>query len=895
MLELRFLSELTIFVKDDLHGVPSLNTLFLALFAVGIGLGSALCSYLLKHQISLQFASISAFGMSICAAVLGILAYLNPPHSAVQLTLLHFLTTGWGWMMIAAVTLLAVFAGVFVIPMVTLMQTCVPDNRRAEMLSLSNIWFAVFIIAGSLMSTEILRLGGHPKTIFIVVGGLTLIVSIGLFKLMPRLSVRGFFSGLLRILLRVEVTGLEHLEAVGESAVIVANHMSLLDGALLAAFLPGDPVFAIDPIAASRWWARPLVSLVDIYELNPLQPMSVRHVIQAIEAGRRCVIFPEGRLTETGGLMKIYPGPAVIAGKSNVPIVPIRIDGPQFSPFGRLRGIVPMTTFPKTTIQIMPAERSPETTQLTGAARREAMTRNLYDLMARMYFRTQPQSETLWSALLDAADRYGASSEIVEDARRTPMTYRSLVTNVNALSSRIASMTSEGEPVGLMVPTGLGAVAAFFALQAAGRVTAMLNYSSGSRAIESAVQSAGLKTVVTSKEFIEKANLQDVVAAIERSVMIIYLEDIRDALSVTEKVSAFVKSRFGFGVHKNPEITTDSTAVILFTSGSEGTPKGVALTHRNLLSNVNQIRTVIAYSPKDIIFNALPIFHAFGLVGGVLVPTLHGTRSFLHPSPLQYRAIPELIYHSNATIVFGTDTFLNGWAKSANSYDFYNVRMIVAGAEKLRESTRTIYSERFGVTIYEGYGASECSPVVSLNTPMFHKDNTVGRLLPGIDARLSEIEGIEHGALLAVHGPNIFQGYYRSENPGHLDPIADGWYETGDVVSIDDEGFLKIEGRAKRFAKIGGEMVSLNAVEACAYQLWPKADHAVINLPDPRKGEKIFLVTTEPAATSEVLAAFMRASGASDLNIPKEVYVLSALPTLGSGKTDYVQLKQQYG
>ena len=885
------LSQVTIFVKDDLHCDAQVNTLLLALFALGIGLGAWFCSFLLRGRISLQYASLAALGMAFWGMLMAGLAYAHPGGGSAAQTVHQFIAQSWTWLLLTSVVMLAAHAGLFVVPMVTMMQTCVGDDQRARMLSLSNIWFAIFIVAGSFMSAAILKVGGSPKTVFAVVSVLSLGVAVILYRLMPRDTLKGFFTGLLRTIYRVEITGLEYLADAGPSAVIVANHQSYLDGLLLGAFLPGEPIFAIDPIAASRWWAKPVVSLVDISTLNPLQPMSVRHIIQTVKSGRQCVIFPEGRLTETGGLMKVYPGPAVIAGKSTAPVVPIRIDGVQYSPFSLLRGIVPIRWFPKITITILPSQAAPDTSHLAGRVRREAMTRNLYDLMTNMVFSTRTKSDSLWRALLGARTIYGGSASILEDAARNPVSYDGLITRVYALSSALTPLTREKENVGVLLPTGIAGVVTFFALSSHGRVPAMLNFTAGPAAAAASLEAAQVKTIVTAREFIQKGKLDKLMATLSRKAEIIYLEDLRSKIGPLAKLSASLKAKAGIEPSESKRISTGDTAVILFTSGSEGLPKGVALSHENLTSNVEQVRTIVAYNSQDVVFNALPIFHAFGLTGGVLVPLLHGVKTFLHATPLQYRVIPELAYHGNATLLFGTDTFLNGFAKSANCYDFHTLRMIFAGAEKVKAETNKLYSDKFGVPIFEGYGVTECSPVIALNTPMHHKLGSVGRLLPEMSIKLTPVPGIVDGSQLWVKGPNVMKGCYRADLPGELQPPADGWYDTGDIVRVDDAGYLTILGRAKRFAKIGGEMISLASVENYAQLCWPDSTHAVISLPDQRKGETLVLTTTSDRATQSDLAKFMRASGATELSIPKTVRRVQSIPLLGSGKTDYVALK----
>jgi acyl-[acyl-carrier-protein]-phospholipid O-acyltransferase/long-chain-fatty-acid--[acyl-carrier-protein] ligase len=328
--------------------------------------------------------------------------------------------------------------------------------------------------------------------------------------------------------------------------------------------------------------------------------------------------------------------------------------------------------------------------------------------------------------------------------------------------------------------------------------------------------------------------------------------------------------------------------VVLFTSGSEGTPKGVVLSHRNLLANRHQLASVVDISPKDIVFNALPVFHSFGLTGGLLMPLLAGARTFLYPSPLHYRTVPEFVYGVNATIFFGTDTFLSGYARVADNYDFYSVRYIFAGAERVKPETRRVWFEKFGIRILEGYGATETSPALAVNTPMHFKAGTVGRLLPGIQHRLERVEGIDGGGRLFVHGPNVMLGYLRADKPGVLEPLADGWYDTGDIVDFDAEGFVTIKGRAKRFAKVAGEMVPLGAVEDFVAKLWPDEQHAVVAVPDPKRGEQLVLVTERADANRAALAAAAREAGLPEIFVPRTIVPVPHVPILGTGKIDYV-------
>ena len=270
---------------------------------------------------------------------------------------------------------------------------------------------------------------------------------------------------------------------------------------------------------------------------------------------------------------------------------------------------------------------------------------------------------------------------------------------------------------------------------------------------------------------------------------------------------------------------------------------------------------------------------------------------FLYPSPLHYRIIPEVAYDINATMLFGTNTFLKGYAKFAHSYDFYSIRYVCAGAEAVQKETRDLYAEKFGLRILEGYGATETSPVIAMNTPIDYKAGSVGTLLPGLDYRLKEVTGITNGGQLFVKGDNVMKGYLRNETPGVIEKttseFGDGWYDTGDIVEIDKDGFVTIRGRVKRFAKIGGEMVSLSVVEAMASQCWPEELHAVVSMPDKVKGEQLVLVTTRQNAQRKELSEFAREHNIGELNVPREIICLEQMPLLGTGKIDYQGIKSR--
>lgn len=698
-------------------------------------------------------------------------------------------------------------------------------------------------------------------------------------------------KGIFRTLYKVEVKGLENYKKAGDRVLIVCNHLSFLDATLVALFLPEKPMFAVNTHIAKRWYFKPFLALVKAFPLDPTNPMATKGIINKIRKNAKCVIFPEGRITVTGSLMKIYEGPGMIADKAGAKILPIRIDGAQYTPFSRIKGKVRIRIFPKITLTMLEPRQFTVVENIKGRARRHAAGVKLYDLMSEMLFDSSDYKKTLFESIIDQAHIHGRKHIIAEDAMRKPINYGDLITRSFILGGKIIKNTKRGEYVGVMLPNMVSSIVTFFALQAKARIPAMLNFSTGAKNLISACKTAEIKTVYTSKQFVTTGKLDELVEAIEKEgINIIYLEDIAKKISLSNKLTGLVASYMPSIFYK--KTSYEDAAVILFTSGSEGVPKGVVLSHKNIQANRYQLASRVDFGPTDIVFNALPIFHSFGLTGGTLLPILSGIRTFFYPSPLHYRIVPELVYDTNATIMFGTDTFLSGYARFANAYDFYSIRYVFAGAEKLKEETRKLWAEKYGVRIFEGYGATETSPALSTNTPMHNKPGTVGRLLPGISYKLEDVPGIEEGGKLIVSGENIMKGYLLNDDPGKLAPPVNGNYDTGDIVSLDNDGYITIKGRAKRFAKIAGEMVSLTAVETYLAQLWQDNQHAVVTIPDAKKGEALVLVTDKQDADRSDISFYAKQNGIGELSVPKNIKIVDKVPLLGTGKTDYVGVKQ---
>jgi acyl-[acyl-carrier-protein]-phospholipid O-acyltransferase/long-chain-fatty-acid--[acyl-carrier-protein] ligase len=708
--------------------------------------------------------------------------------------------------------------------------------------------------------------------------------------MLPSRALQLILRALLRLFYRYEVRGFEHTEVIrpGARVLVVVNHVSFLDGALLLAAMPRIPVFAINTAMANRWWLRPFWGIANLYPLDPTNPLAVKELVKKVKSGQPCVIFPEGRLSVTGALMKIYGGPAYIADRADATIVPVRLDGPELTPFTRLRpDQVTRHWFPKVVITVRPPRRLVLDAGLRGKERRAAANLQLYDIMSETVFCTTNWGDTLFEALLRARGRHGGGYPVVEDTSGARLSYTRLVAAALVLGRRLAARTQPGERVGVLLPNVNAAAVTFMALQAYGRVPAMLNFSAGPANLEAAVATAELKLVVASAEFVKRAKLEASVAAIGGRAGLFWLEELRGEVGPVERLRGLLGVPFARRRHRDLGLAPDDPAVVLFTSGSEGRPKGVVLSHRNILANCAQISARVDFNQQDKVFNALPVFHSFGLTGAMLLPMLGGVAVYMYPSPLHYRVVPEMVYDSNSTIIFGTNSFLKGYARMGDPYDFRSLRFAFAGAEAVQDETERLWFEKFGIRILTGYGATETSPVLALNTPMHYRKGTVGRLLPGIERRLEPVAGIDRGGRLWVKGPNVMLGYLRHERPGALEPPEDGWYDTGDIVDFDELGFATILGRAKRFAKIGGEMISLGAVEEFLHRARPDAANAVIAVPDPRKGERLVLVTTDRALTRGDLQAAARKEGLPELMMPAEIVPVPELPLLGNGKTDY--------
>ncbi len=701
---------------------------------------------------------------------------------------------------------------------------------------------------------------------------------------------------LFKIFYRVEVKGLEHYQKAkqsGQPILIIANHVSLVDGPLLDLFIPGETTFMVDGGHTKKWHERFILSMAKFVAVDMNSPYATKHMIDELKKGKQCMLFPEGRITTNGALMKVYEGTGLIADKTNAQVVTINIDGPLLSPYSYLDGshfsFTARKRFPKFTLTITSASSISADKHLKGSERHKFYKQTVFKLLRDAEYYASVKEMSLFAALVDIKNRGDAKQICVEDVNDVNLSLKKITQGAVILGKALSHHLGDEKRVAMMLPNVSGVPVTFFALQAYGYVPAMINVTAGQSAIESAFETAELETLITSRKFVEAFEIESLVSVLEQRAKIIYLEDIKQEISLLDKVLGLMtcpKSLKGF---KTP---SESEGAVLFTSGSEGAPKGVVLSQANILSNINQISTMLHLLPNERIFNALPTFHSFGMTAGMLWPILKGAKLFLYPSPVHYAIVPELVYQKNARLMFGTDTFYSGYARKADSFDFYSLRALVAGAERLRPETRELYAQKFRQPIYEGYGVTETTPVLSVNIPTAFKDGSVGQFVPAVEHRLEPVPGIEEGGRLFVKGPNIMMGYLMPDRPGILQPPEGGWHDTGDIVDVDQDGYVWIKGRAKRFAKIGGEMVSLTAVESYINEASSEGHHVVVAIPDERKGEQLVLVTDDDNLNRKILMTAAQEKAVSELMIPKTVILVESIPVLGTGKTNYPEVQK---
>lgn len=695
----------------------------------------------------------------------------------------------------------------------------------------------------------------------------------------------------MRLFFDVKVKGWENWKSAGGGVLIAPNYVSFIDPLILAVFLPEKVPFAIERRLTKKRFVSFFLPVAETHVLDADTPLSLKYFLNLLKNGGRCVIFPELQPTTIGNPMKVSPGVAMIADHTKAKILPIHISGTERTPFSRIQHKRGLRFFSDVTINIFPVTTLDIEDDLAGSKRNAAAGRALERIMDEASLMARRKEKPFWDILLDARKEFGGNVRIFSDAGAKPVTYNGFITRILLIEEALRAQNFGETNIGVLLPTSLGGVVTMYALQKLGKVPAMLNFSLGPRALVNCCRTACLKTVVSSRKFINAGKLDALSNAIEEAgIRIFWLEDAAPLITAGRKISAALRAPFLRSQPVDPE-AVEKPAVILFTSGSEGAPKGVVLSYKNLNTNHAQMFTRVDFYRSDRVLNAMPIFHSFGLCG-VFMPVSLGFFVYLYPSPLHYKTIASICYDERITLLFATDTFLAGYAKAAgDNYDYATMRLLIQGGEKLKASTQQIWFERFDTRITEGYGVTEAAPVVANNYFAHHKSGTVGTIVAGLRYRLEPVDGVGDGGRLWLKGDNIMLGYLRITNPGVLEPVKDGWYDTGDIVHIDDEGYVTILGRAKRFAKIGGEMISLASVEEAMFELWPDDQHAVTMMHGANR-ETLTAVTTRSGLKREELRQRLSEIGMAEIAIPRKLLYMENIPQLGNGKTSYAELDE---
>jgi acyl-[acyl-carrier-protein]-phospholipid O-acyltransferase/long-chain-fatty-acid--[acyl-carrier-protein] ligase len=694
--------------------------------------------------------------------------------------------------------------------------------------------------------------------------------------------VKTFLKVLYRPAIKLET--LEGALETGERVILAPHHASYIDPVLFGLFAPGKPLVAISPSLARMKWFRFFKNCFDYVVIDQSDPMALKHIDHLWKKSSFLVLFPEPEPTTSGIMMKLSDTVIEAVERSGAWVVPARACNTQFTPFSRMGGRLVRVTAPKVTLLSGDAER------VSGgggnsADSRYTVRRRVEGMLADTMMLGIWDKKPIYDTLLEQRRLWGGKYVMAIEPDGSKIDWNGFITRIFLLQKIVEGLTKPDERIGIMLPNTLITLAAIIGAQHANREPAMINYSMGARSLKSACGTAAVGQIITSRKFVNEGKFQALVDSLSADGIIIrYLEDFVSGLSIAQKLAIALRAHFAGATHDALKYA-ERTAVVLFTSGSEGTPKPVALSHLNIQANTAQVRTTLDFYSTDVLVDLMPMFHSFGLCTGTIMPLSSGMPIAFYPTPLHYKKIPQYSYEVRGTIILGTNAFLAGYAKNADPFDFFEARYVICGGDKLREGTSNLWLRKFGIQVMEGYGVTECSPVVGVNRLGRNVPGSIGLPLPCVRTSLRPVEGVESGGRLLIKGPNVMKGYIQAD--GSILPPPEDGYDTGDIVSIDDEGFITIRGRARRFAKIGGEMVSLAQVEEAVQEVWPDDTHAVVSIPDEGRGEIIVLLTERASPDREELRAALTSKGLPELALPKKIISTESIPRIGVGKIDY--------
>jgi acyl-[acyl-carrier-protein]-phospholipid O-acyltransferase/long-chain-fatty-acid--[acyl-carrier-protein] ligase len=894
------ISDIPIYAQEVLHVSNAHSSYLMAAAAIGIGVGSLAAGYLSGHKIEYGLIPLGSIGMTVMSVAL----WGVGQGFATKLVLL---------------SLLGIFAGFFIVPISAMIQHRPDPRRKGAVIATANLlsFLGVFTAAGIyFLLTAPVVIGGRtvlhlslgPSEVFAACGMISFLATVYVVKLLPQAFVRLMLVLATHTLYRVRVEGRENIPVKG-GALFVSNHLSFVDALLLTAATERNVRFIMFQDIYEAPVIKPFARLMHAIPISShLRPRdmirSLRAASEAIQQGRVVCIFAEGQITRLGRLLPFRRGMERIMKGVEAPIIPVHLDGVWGSMFSFERGrffwkIPRRVPFPVTISfgEPMPADAS-------ATAVRQAVQR----LETAAFRHQKARMETLHRSFVRTARmhpwRFAMADGRVPRLRFFPALVKTLF-----LALRLKKIWRGQKMVGLLIPPSVGGALVNYAALLCGRVPVNLNYTASNEIIASCARQCGVTTTVISRAFLERMPHLAVPG------QVVYLEDLAAQPRWSEKLTAiFLAAAMPFEAietYLGAERLTrlDDLATVIFSSGSTGDPKGVMLSHYNIASNIDQMGRTFALGKHDRILGILPFFHSFGFTVTLWLPAALGMGVVFHPNPLDAATIGALVRTYSMTFLVATPTFLQTYTRRIPPEDLGSLEFVLVGAEKLTDRVAQAFEDTFGIRPLEGYGCTECSPVVAVNTRDFRapgfrqvgfKRGKIGHPLPGISVKIvspetGDEQPVGHSGLMLVKGPNVMMGYLgRPEKTAEV--LRDGWYNTGDIAVMDEDGFLTITDRLSRFSKIGGEMVPHIKVEERLQELAEAAEQvfAVTGVPDGRKGERLVVLHT---LTEERLQAVVEGFAASDLPPlwkpkPNQFFSIEAMPYLGTGKLDLRRLKE---
>jgi acyl-[acyl-carrier-protein]-phospholipid O-acyltransferase/long-chain-fatty-acid--[acyl-carrier-protein] ligase len=857
--------------------------LFLAA-ALGIGIGSILAAKLSGRDVEFGIVPIGAIGLTITLALLHAV-----PGSLSSCLLI--------------VTALGVSAGLFSLPLQTFIQYKADPAKLGEVLAASSFvsWFAILGASGLtwLFSGP---MGLRAAQGFSTIGAITLVFTLISFWVLPDFLIRFIALITMRVFYRLRIVGAENLPIEGP-ALLIPNHVTWVDALLLTATSQRRIRFVMERSIYNTPLLRGLFRLLGVIPVSSEDGKKgllefMRQTRAALDDGYMVCIFAEGALTRNGMLREFRGGFERIVKGTEYSIIPVYIGGAWGSilsyAHGRLLSHLPaFSPYPMT---ILFGKPLPATS--TAMEVRQAVM----ELSCDYFDSRKPRRRSLEQYFVQAA-RQNWGRQAVADTSGTSLTYGRTLAGALALAGTLEPKLGSAEHVGLLLPPSVGGVLANLALSLMGKIPVNLNYTAAEGSLRSAVQQCGITTIITSRAFLEK------VPTLPHVEGMLMLEDLLPTISGTDKLLALLKARL-FPVRllcTRENFSADSVATIIFSSGSTGEPKGVMLTHHNIMSNIEAFRMVFRANLNDNVCSALPFFHSLGFTATLWFPLVTGFSAAYHTNPMDGEKIAQVVREHKSTLLLATPTFLLVYLRRAKREDFATLRLVITGAEKLKGKVADAFQEKFGVRPMEGYGATELSPVITLSLPDVElggvrqhgaKEGSVGHPIPGVAIRVVDPESgtaLKPGeaGLMLVRGPNVMLGYL-GQPAKTAEVIRNGWYITGDIGVMDEDGFIRITDRMSRFSKIGGEMVPHGVVEDELHtRLGQTGVVAVTAVPDEKKGERLVVLYAREAADAETLQRHMAESPLPNLWKPgRDCYIeVESLPILGTGKLDLKGIK----